>query len=214
MSSSEDRLAQVRALVEPALEPLGLALEDLSIRQAGNRRQVRMTVDIDLDATGIDDDTTPISPMTLDDVADATRAIDDALESSDVMGAQPYTLEVGSPGVSRPLTEPRHYRRNVGRMVKVALEDGSQVTGRIVRAAADEVELDVPATRGKNKTPAHTAVHPYAALRSAAVQVEFNRPDAVIDLTDLPDDEAQTVIDDAENDDTDSNDTDFEHEEN
>lgn len=214
MSSTEDRVERVRALVEPVLEPLGLALDDLSIRQAGNRRQVRMTVDVDLDAAGITDDTTPVSPVTLDDVADATKAIDEVLEESDVMGSQPYTLEVGSPGVSRPLTEARHYRRNVGRLVKVALEDGSQVTGRVVRASSDEVELDVPATRGKNKQPAHTETHAYTALRSATVQVEFNRPDAVIDLTGS-DDDADDAQDMADMDDADFDADDIdEHEEN
>lgn len=198
MSSTEDR---VQAIVGPVLEPQGLALEDLQIRQAGQRRVVKITVDVDLAALELGDDTTPVSPLTLDEVADATRLIDDALEASDALGSSPYTLEVGSPGLSRPLTAPRHYRRNVGRLVKVALADGGQVTGRILRASlADdgEVELLVPATRGKNKQPEHHETHPYAALRSASVQVEFNRPGAAaIDLTDLPDD-AGTADDDTD----------------
>ena len=50
--------------------------------------------------------------VTLDDVADATREVNRVLDGSDVMGEQPYTLEVTSRGVDRPLTLPRHWRRN------------------------------------------------------------------------------------------------------
>ena len=89
------------------------------------------------------------------------------------MGEQPYTLEVSSPGVGRPLTEPRHFRRNVGRLLTVQ-HDGGEVTGRVVSASATEVSLDVAATKG---TPARTETLPYSAVERAAVQVEFARPD-------------------------------------
>ena len=81
--------------------------------------------------------------------------------------------QVSSPGVGRPLTEPRHFRRNVGRLV-TASHGGHEVTGRVVRASSTEVTLQVPATRS---TPARTETLPYAALERAAVQVEFARPD-------------------------------------
>jgi ribosome maturation factor RimP len=89
------------------------------------------------------------------------------------MGEQPYTLEVTSPGVDRPLTEPRHYRRNVSRLVTLTLHEGAPLTGRIVRAAAADVTVEVPATK---KAPARTEVVPYAAVARAVVQVEFSRP--------------------------------------
>ena len=69
--------------------------------------------------------------VTLDDVAEATRAVSEVLDESDVMGEQPYTLEVTSRGVDRPLTLPRHWRRNADRLVTVTLTAGEQVTGRI-----------------------------------------------------------------------------------
>ena len=117
--------------------------------------------------------TEPTAPLTLDEVADATHLVSDALDASDVMGEQPYTLEVSSPGVGRPLTEPRHFRRNVGRLVTVQ-HDGGEVTGRVVSASTTEVSLEVPATKG---TPARTETLPYAAVERAVVQVEFARPD-------------------------------------
>ena len=109
----------------------------------------------------------------LDEVADATRVVGDALDASPAMGEQPYTLEVSSPGVGRPLTEPRHFRRNVGRLV-TAHHDGTAVTGRIAAASAREVTLELPATR---TTPARTETLSYAVVERAVVEVEFARPD-------------------------------------
>ena len=117
--------------------------------------------------------TEPTAPLTLDEVAAATHLVSDALDASDVMGEQPYTLEVSSPGVGRPLTEPRHFRRNVGRLV-TATSGAGEVTGRIAGASATEVNLDVPATK---TSPARTETLPYAAVERAVVQVEFARPD-------------------------------------
>ena len=53
------------------------------------------------------------------------------------MGEQPYTLEVTSPGTDRPLTQPRHWRRNQGRLVKATLADRRTVTGRITDSDDD-----------------------------------------------------------------------------
>jgi ribosome maturation factor RimP len=89
------------------------------------------------------------------------------------MGEQPYTLEVSSPGVARPLTEPRHFRRNVGRLVTVH-HDGGEVTGRVTGASDTEVTVEVPATKA---APARTETLRYAAVERAVVQVEFARPD-------------------------------------
>ena len=91
---------------------------------AGKRRVLRVAVDKD-------------GGVTLDDVAAATREVSRVLDESDVMGEQPYTLEVTSRGVDRPLTLPRHWRRNLDRLVKVTLDDGATLEGRIVAASDD-----------------------------------------------------------------------------
>jgi ribosome maturation factor RimP len=82
------------------------------------------------------------------------------------MGEQPYTLEVTSRGVDRPLTLPRHWRRNTDRLVKVTTTDGDTVTGRIVRSDDEAVTLDVEGTPREVD---------YAEVAKALVQVEFNR---------------------------------------
>ena len=148
------------ALTGP-LRELGLDVEGVEITPAGKRRVLRVAVDTD-------------GGVTLDDVAAATKLIDRVLESdgpdgaADVMGEQPYTLEVTSRGVDRPLTLPRHWRRNEGRLVKIALEQGEDVVGRIAAADDDGVTVDLD---GKDVRVT------YVDVRKALVQIEFNRKD-------------------------------------
>ena len=156
-STSQDALRdRIEAeLVEP-LRVLELDVEAVEITPAGKRRVLRVAVDKD-------------GGITLDDVADATREVDRVLEASDVMGEHPYTLEVTSRGVDRPLTLPRHWRRNATRLVRVVLDDGTELTGRITSVdedAAGAVTLDVD---GAAREVA------YADVSKALVQIEFNR---------------------------------------
>ena len=135
------------------LSALGLDVEAVEITPAGKRRILRVAVDQD-------------GGVTLDDVAEATREISRVLDDSDVMGEQPYTLEVTSRGVDRPLTLPRHWRRNVDRLVKVTLAGGETVTGRILESDDEKVCLEVS---GQRRDVA------YADVDKALVQIEFNR---------------------------------------
>ncbi|HEY7717403.1 MAG TPA: ribosome maturation factor RimP [Pedococcus sp.] len=170
-------IEQIRPVVEGPLAGLGLHVEDVAVTPAGRRRLVRVWIDRDL-PTGDADVTETTPPLSLDEVADATRAVSDALDDSDVMGEQPYTLEVTSPGVDRPLTLPRHFQRNVARLVTLTLAEGEPVTGRIVRAGAADLTVDVPAA---GRQPARRLDLPYAAVSRAVVQVEFSRPGAADD---------------------------------
>ncbi len=113
MSSANQDATRDRIEAELAdpLRALGLDIEAVEITPAGKRRILRIAVDKD-------------GGVTLDDVAEATREVNRVLDESDVMGEQPYTLEVTSRGVDRPLTLPRHWRRNAGRLVKVTFADG------------------------------------------------------------------------------------------
>jgi ribosome maturation factor RimP len=101
------------------LGELGLVVEDLAVTPAGKRRLVRIWLDRDLAGLEPGDQTSAIDPLSLDEVADATRVISAALDASDALGDAPYVLEVGSAGVDRPLTEPRHFRRNVTRLIEI-----------------------------------------------------------------------------------------------
>jgi ribosome maturation factor RimP len=164
---------QIRPAVEGPLSEIGLLVEDVAVTPAGRRRLVRVAVDRQVPGDGADV-TTTVSPLTLDEVADATRVVSEALDRSDAMGEQPYVLEVTSPGVDRPLTEPRHFRRNVGRLLTVTPREGDPVTGRLVRAGQGDLTLEVAASK---REPARARDFSYADLSRAVVQVEFSRGD-------------------------------------
>jgi ribosome maturation factor RimP len=147
---------QLQARLAPVVERAGYDLEGIVVTPAGKRRLVRLSVDKD-------------GGVTLDECAEVSRDVSTALdEADDLLGGQPYTLEVSSPGVSRPLTEPRHWRRSLGRLVKVTLVDGSSTTGRLSTAGEQSAVLEIAgATRDL----------PYAEVAKAVVQVELNRRD-------------------------------------
>lgn len=180
MSADRDLEGRVRADAERAVASLGLLIDDLSISRAGKRSVVRIAVDDDLSGVPTGDETSLVPPVTLDAVADATRAIDAALEESDLLGQSPYLLEVTSPGTSSPLTRPRHYRRNVGRLVRLTLHDGSQAGGRVVAAGPAQVTIQPETSGEKGRSAAATPPLrslPYADIAKAGVQVEFSRTD-------------------------------------
>jgi len=168
------RRARLREVIEPVVTAAGYDLEDLSVSRAGRRHVVRVIVDAD-------------GGISLDAVADVSRAVSAALDAAEEAGgdivAGEYQLEVSSPGVDRPLTLPRHWRRNVGRLVKVTVRGGAgvpeqrttadrQLTGRVVEADDERVVLETDAGR---------AEHPYAELGPGRVQVEFSRLDELAD---------------------------------
>jgi len=155
------------------LGELGLAVEDVAVAPAGKRRLVRIWLDRDLSGLASDDESSVVSPLSLDEVADATRVISAALDGSDALGEAPYVLEVGSAGVDRPLTKPRHFRRNVSRLIEVSRVQGSAggaLTGRLLSAGPAEVTLLVAATKTEPETRLRI---PYADIVRAQVQIEF-----------------------------------------
>lgn len=157
---------QIRTAIEGPLAGLGLLVEDITVSPVGRRRVIRIAVDRDLAALELPDDDTPVAPLSLDEVADATRAIEAELEPDDVSGSGPFVLEVSSPGVDRPLTQVRQLRRNVGRLVAVRTVDGAELTGRIRAVSAEALLLD---------SPSGEVSMPVGQVRSARVQVEFGQ---------------------------------------
>ncbi|MFC6084429.1 ribosome maturation factor RimP [Sphaerisporangium aureirubrum] len=147
-----DRLIK---LLAPVAAAEGLDLEDITITPAGRRRLLRVVVDGD-------------GGVSLDKVADISQIVSQTLDDSDVMGGSPYVLEVTSPGVDRPLTEPRHWRRATGRLVRADLRDGGSIEGRVLVADDSGVELDTAGAACRLE---------WEQLGKGRVQVEFRRLD-------------------------------------
>lgn len=160
--------ARLAGWIEPVIAAAGYDLEELVVTPAGRRSIVRVVVDRD-------------RGVTLDDIAEVSRAVSAVLDDNDDdLGRSPYVLEVTSPGVDRPLTEQRHWRRNVGRLVAVAVGAdgaGEQLTGRILAVEDTGVTLAVevagkPGARKRAPTPRRIA---WRELGAGRVQVEFGR---------------------------------------
>jgi ribosome maturation factor RimP len=147
---NDKRLAE---LIEPVTAAAGLDLESVRMSVAGKRRLLRIVVDGD-------------HGVSLDDAADVSREISAMLDEANALGEVPYTLEVSSPGVDRPLTEPRHWRRGVGRLVKVKVAGEGTVEGRILAADADGVTLEL--AKGERRFE-------LGELGPGAIQIEFGR---------------------------------------
>jgi ribosome maturation factor RimP len=149
---------RLRSVIAPVVEEAGFDLEDLTVSRAGRRHLVRVLVDAD-------------GGISLDEVADLSRDISAALDRAEEAGGAftpgEYVLEVGSPGVDRPLTQPRHWRRNVGRLVAVTAAD-HRLTGRITAADERGIMLDVDGRQHE---------YGYPQLGPGRVQIEFGRLD-------------------------------------
>ena len=162
-------------LVRPVLTGLGYDLEDLVARTAGGRRELRIVVDRDGGAS-------------LDALAEASREVAAVLDDAELYGEEPYELELTTPGIDRPLTEPRHWRRARGRKVTVRhrTEDGEQtLTARVGDSDENSVTL-ISNNKGRFTETALTL----DAVVEAAMEVDFTRPgEAELRRCGLDDDE-------------------------
>jgi ribosome maturation factor RimP len=120
---------QVAAAITPIIESLGFYVEDIAITSAGKRSMLTVIVDGD-------------THLSLDQVTVATKAISEIVENLPTLGNNPFTLEVTSPGLDRPLTKPRHWQKNKDRLIKIILNDGKEITGRIKDSTQSAVTVD------------------------------------------------------------------------
>ncbi|MGO4236816.1 ribosome maturation factor RimP [Pseudarthrobacter sp. YAF2] len=159
--------ARLRALLEPAIQANRLYLEDVVINIAGSHRVVNVVVDLPQEETG---------GVSLDVIADISKVLSDVLDSDPNADTRPYDLEVSSPGVGRPLTEPRHWHRARGRMVKVNVLQGENVTGRIQSVDDGGVTLvpEVAVKKGMKPRQGDAVKLPFDRIRNGKVEIEFS----------------------------------------
>lgn len=160
----EQLTGQLRGVLEPVVAAAGFELDAVEVRAAGRRHAVTVVVDRPDDAS--------TSGVGLDDVAQLSRSAAGELDRHEDLIDGSYTLEVTSPGVDRPLTRPRHWRRAWLRLAAISLADGSELTARVGRADEDGVQV---ATTGKRPELRELG---YGEIARAQVQVEFRDPPA------------------------------------
>ena len=142
----------VRSAIEPTITTAGLFLESLQISTAGKNRMIRVLVD------------GPKS-LSLDEVTAITKPISERLDAVVELGERPFTLEVSSPGVDFPLSLPRHWQKNVGRLVSITDVAGAKISGRISSVTETEVILEM--AKGEVR---HFDIK---SVKEALIQIEF-----------------------------------------
>ena len=142
--------------ITPAIDAAGFFLEDIHIASPGNRRVVTVLVD-------------GIVNLNLDEVTVITKEISAILDLAEFMGETPFTLEVSSPGVDRPLILPRHWHKNMDRLVRSVMVNGEVVLGRVDAVHDESVCVIVG---GKNLKKVEL---PFVEIKRAQVEIEFNR---------------------------------------
>ena len=140
---------EISAAITPALSDLGFYLEDITITSAGRRSMITVIVDGD-------------THLSLDQVTVATKAIGEIVENIQSLGESAFTLEVTSPGLDRPLTKPRHWRKNIDRLVKIILLDGKEIKGRVKDVSEITVTVD-------------EQVINFSEIKRATLEIEFKQ---------------------------------------
>ena len=140
---------EISAAITPALSDLGFYLEDITITSAGRRSMLTVIVDGD-------------THLSLDQVTVATKAVSEIVENIQSLGQAPFTLEVTSPGLDRPLTKPRHWRKNIDRLVKIVLLDGKEVKGRVKDATEISATVDEQVVK-------------FSDIKHATLEIEFKQ---------------------------------------
>ncbi|WP_103503980.1 MULTISPECIES: ribosome maturation factor RimP [Streptomyces] len=170
---STTQIDRLRETLEPLAAQYGMGLEDVTVTQAGKRRVLQVVVDT------VDGD----EGVSLDQCAELSRAVSEKLDADDRMGGDSYVLEVSSPGADRPLTERRHYRRARGRLVRLQLREGGELTARVLEVDEDGLDLEVPGEKGRKPKPRRVE---FADITGARGEVEFSRKAGQDDDADRP----------------------------
>ena len=149
-STSEGPLEE---LLAPVVAASGLELDSVTRTRSDAMPLLRVVVEAPIGADGIDPDT----------LADVSRAVSKALDAADPIDGE-YLLEVSTPGAERELTTVGHWKRQVGRLVRVKLRAGGYVSGRVIDAGETSATIDVDG---------EATTIDYSDMRKARSRVDF-----------------------------------------
>ena len=152
-----DLAEKITQAVNDIVAASGLYLEDVTVTSLGKRRVVTCIIDGE-------------NNLNLDEVTLVSKQISEILDVAPFMGETPFTLEVTSPGIDRPLTQPRHWRKNLTRLVKATMVNGEIISGRIEAVHDESVCVMVSVRKEMHKVEV-----PFAEIKRAIVEIEFNR---------------------------------------
>ena len=143
-------------LLAPVVKASGLLLEEIKVIPVGRSRIISVIVDHEE------------RNLNLDEVAASSRVISEILENYSQLGDNPFTLEVTSPGVDRPLVKAYQWKKNLGRLISIVKVDGEKLIGRLKSLDLDSALLEV-------KSGEVSIL--FSEIKRATVEIEFNRKD-------------------------------------
>ncbi|MFM7451205.1 MAG: ribosome maturation factor RimP [Actinomycetota bacterium] len=143
-------------LLAPVVKASGLLLEEIKVIPVGRSRIISVMVDHEE------------RNLNLDEVAASSRVISEILENYSQLGDNPFTLEVTSPGVDRPLVKAYQWKKNLGRLISIVKVDGEKLIGRLKSLDFDSASLEVKS--GKVSIL-------FSDIKRATVEIKFNRID-------------------------------------
>lgn len=156
MSGLKETLAE---LVEKHLPDESHFLVELSMGTKGEQTTLNILIDAD-------------QGVTIDTCAKVSRAVSDEIEAKELID-NAYRIEVSSPGVDYPLSSKRQYQKNIGRTLKVSLEEGKEAKGKLTNVTDQGIVLLVAKKeKGKKATEEETSI-PFEDIKKSVVQVSF-----------------------------------------
>jgi ribosome maturation factor RimP len=152
----DEDIERIKGLLAPPLESAGFHLENVKAVAAGPRRTLTVVVDLDESST---------DPMSMEKIAESTKIVGDALDEVEIFRDKPYQLEVTSPGATRKLETPRHFRRVIGRRLEITTKKDT--------FKLDLAEVGETSITGTNPQNRQTKQVPLDDIRTAQVELKF-----------------------------------------
>ncbi|MCL2218939.1 MAG: ribosome maturation factor RimP [Chitinispirillia bacterium] len=150
---------QIRPLIEAKIATFGVELFEARFFGSGPRSVLRVTIDRP-------------GGVSIEDCERVSGALGEALDEANFFEGKPYTLEISSPGIDRPLKTERDFARITGRDVTLhlsaAVNGKKTVRGEVVSCVGGLLAIN--ADKGKSND---TVTVPLADILSGREEVRF-----------------------------------------
>lgn len=156
MNDLKDRL---EALVLENLPDESHFLVDLQLTSKSNQLLLNILIDAD-------------AGLTIDSCAKVSRAVSAEIEALELIDSA-YRIEVSSPGVDFPLSSERQYRKNIGRELKVFLQEGKELKGKLISVSESGIVLEAKMKEKGKKAVLQEVSVAFEDIKKSVVQVSF-----------------------------------------
>ena len=108
-----------------------------------------------------------MSGVTIDDCVAVSRQIESNLDREQ----EDFELQVSSAGIDKPLRDKRQFEKNIGREVKIILQDSAELKG-VLTEAGENLKVKLPASK-KKKLPEREETIAWENIRETKILISF-----------------------------------------